>query len=257
VIQADGEDLSVITVAVKDAQNHTVPVATNLVQFELEGPGRILGVGNGDPSCHEPDVYVARWPIHTTPIKDWRWQKIGNPYQTNLSEIAERFDDSGWTRYNVLGRSGPLNEREHAVFRGQIELTEQDLVDPTIEMGFGNISGDGWVYVNGRKIGESHDSESPPVFDVKGALHPGRNSVVVVVANYGASGGISRGVTLQFQARPESPHWQRSAFNGLAQIIVQGTKQPGKIRLTARSTGLKPATTTIQSQACTPRPTVP
>jgi beta-galactosidase len=40
---------------VRDTQNRVVPVATNLVDFELEGPGKILGVGNGDPSCHEPD----------------------------------------------------------------------------------------------------------------------------------------------------------------------------------------------------------
>ena len=57
-INADGEDVSVITVSVRDAQNRIVPVATNLVDFDLEGPGKILGVGNGDPSCHEPDIYL-------------------------------------------------------------------------------------------------------------------------------------------------------------------------------------------------------
>jgi len=45
-INADGEDVSVITVAVTDAQGRVVPVASNLVEFALEGPGKILGVGN-------------------------------------------------------------------------------------------------------------------------------------------------------------------------------------------------------------------
>ena len=27
----------------------------NEVSFSLSGPGRIIGVGNGDPSCHETD----------------------------------------------------------------------------------------------------------------------------------------------------------------------------------------------------------
>ena len=57
-INADGEDVSVFTVAVTDAQGRVVPVATDLIHFELSGPGKILGVGNGDPSCHEPDVYL-------------------------------------------------------------------------------------------------------------------------------------------------------------------------------------------------------
>ena len=58
-INADGEDVSVFTVSVADAQGRIVPVATNLIHFELSGPGKILGVGNGDPSCHEPDVFFS------------------------------------------------------------------------------------------------------------------------------------------------------------------------------------------------------
>jgi beta-galactosidase len=54
-IQADGEDLSVVTVKIVDAKDRPVPVAANKVSFELQGPGRILGVGNGDPTCYEPD----------------------------------------------------------------------------------------------------------------------------------------------------------------------------------------------------------
>jgi beta-galactosidase len=53
------------------------------------------------------------------------------------------------------------------------------------------------------------------------------------------------------------PAWQRSAFNGLAQIIVQSTRKPGTLKLTARSSGLELATATIQSQACALRPTLP
>jgi beta-galactosidase len=58
-INADGEDVSVFTVVVVDDQGRVVPVAQNKISFTIEGPGRILGVGNGDPSCHEPDTYVT------------------------------------------------------------------------------------------------------------------------------------------------------------------------------------------------------
>jgi beta-galactosidase len=54
-LTADGADVSLVTVKIVDAQGRTVPVATNAVTFNLTGPGRLLGVGNGDPASHEPD----------------------------------------------------------------------------------------------------------------------------------------------------------------------------------------------------------
>jgi beta-galactosidase len=54
-ISADGEDLSVIAVEVHDAQGRIMPVASNEVTFEISGAGKLIGVGNGDPSCHESD----------------------------------------------------------------------------------------------------------------------------------------------------------------------------------------------------------
>jgi beta-galactosidase len=54
-ITADGADVSLVTVKIVDAQGRTVPVATNTVTFNVTGPGRLLGVGNGNPTSHEPD----------------------------------------------------------------------------------------------------------------------------------------------------------------------------------------------------------
>ncbi len=61
-INADGEDVAVFTVSAVDAQGRVVPVAQHSVRFALAGSGRILGVGNGDPNCHEPDVFVGPQP---------------------------------------------------------------------------------------------------------------------------------------------------------------------------------------------------
>jgi beta-galactosidase len=115
-LKADGEDVAVITVSVADAQGRLVPDAANKIHFTLDGPGKILGVGNGDPSSHEPDVYLST----------------------------------------------------------------------------------------------------------------GTNA----------------------------PDWQRSLFSGLAQIIVQSTREPGEIKLTARADGLTPVTLTIPSQPGAPRPAI-
>ena len=54
-IGADGEDVSVITATVVDAAGRMVPEANHEITFSVTGSGRLLGVGNGDPSSHESD----------------------------------------------------------------------------------------------------------------------------------------------------------------------------------------------------------
>ena len=115
-LKADGEEVAIVTVSVADAQGCLVPDAADKIHFELDGPGTILGVGNGDPSSHEPDVFLP--------------------------------------------------------------------------------------------------------------------------------------------AGDSAPDWQRSLFSGLAQIIVQSTKEPGEIKLVARAGGLTPFTLAIPSQPAALRPAI-
>ena len=60
-VSADGEDCSIVGVSIVDSKGRVVPTADNLIHFELGGPGKIIGVGNGDPSCHEPDQCEDNW----------------------------------------------------------------------------------------------------------------------------------------------------------------------------------------------------
>ena len=57
-INADGQDVTIISVSVLDSEGREVPTAENLIHFEVEGNGKIIGVGNGNPSSHEPDKYL-------------------------------------------------------------------------------------------------------------------------------------------------------------------------------------------------------
>ena len=52
-IRADGQDLSYITVELTDENGVRNPKAENLVKFEIEGPGEIIGVGNANPLSTE------------------------------------------------------------------------------------------------------------------------------------------------------------------------------------------------------------
>ncbi len=53
-IRADGCDLSFVTLAVTDKTGVTAPRANNLIHFEIDGPGEIVGTDNGDPTSFEP-----------------------------------------------------------------------------------------------------------------------------------------------------------------------------------------------------------
>jgi beta-galactosidase len=59
-LAADNVDLAVVKVEVVDAQGRVVPIASNKITFTLSGPAKLIGVGNGDPSCHEPDKASSR-----------------------------------------------------------------------------------------------------------------------------------------------------------------------------------------------------
>jgi beta-galactosidase len=49
-VNADGLDLSFVTVTVQDSKGITVPVADNLIRFSVSGPGEIVATDNGDPT---------------------------------------------------------------------------------------------------------------------------------------------------------------------------------------------------------------
>jgi beta-galactosidase len=52
-ISADGQDLSFVTVELRDAQGVLNPNADNLVRFSVEGPGSIVAVANSNPASVE------------------------------------------------------------------------------------------------------------------------------------------------------------------------------------------------------------
>ena len=58
ILTADGKDATVVNISIVDEKGREVPVADNMVKFFLKGDAKIIGVGNGDPSSHEPDQFL-------------------------------------------------------------------------------------------------------------------------------------------------------------------------------------------------------
>ena len=63
-LNADGNDLSFVTVKIVDKDGNLVPDAGHLVSFTTKGPGFIAGVDNGDPVSHESFKASQRRSFH-------------------------------------------------------------------------------------------------------------------------------------------------------------------------------------------------
>ena len=208
----------------------------------IEGAGNIIGVGNGDPSCHEPDMFVPVVPMRSIAVNDWRMQLVRIPHNRSVRpEYANDFDDSAW---KTVSGSGPTIETPDttAIYRAHFTLTEDDLKGAGAQICFSGCDDEGWYFVNGQFVGESHDWQAQPIFDIKKFIHAGDNVVAVGVNNGAGSGGLNPNVTVKIIGHASAAPWSRSLFNGLAQIIVQSTRDAGEIKLTATADGLAPAT---------------
>jgi beta-galactosidase len=259
--KADGEDVSVFTVAALDTQGRMVPVAQNRIHFSIRGAGKIIGVGNGDPSCHEPDIFLEKVPERPMALDNWRWQLAKIPKNRSaLPEYGNGFDDSAWNRIEAKasGAESTIKTPETtAIYRAHFTLTEEDLQGSGVQICFSGCDDDGWYFVNDKFVGESHDWQAQPVFGIKEAVHAGDNVIAVGVNNGMGQGGLNPNVTVKILGHATPPPWSRSLFNGLAQVIVQSTKDAGEFKLTASADGLVPATASVQTQPGAPRPSVP
>ena len=61
----NGEDAGMVSAAILDSNGRVCHSSSLNVSFSIvSGPGRIIGVGNGDPSCHEPNQADWRSAYH-------------------------------------------------------------------------------------------------------------------------------------------------------------------------------------------------
>ncbi|MGE5426724.1 MAG: DUF4982 domain-containing protein, partial [Methylococcaceae bacterium] len=53
-IQSNGMDLSYLLVEAMDKEGNVCPLANNKIDISIDGPGRVAGVGNGNPQSFDP-----------------------------------------------------------------------------------------------------------------------------------------------------------------------------------------------------------
>ncbi|MES2309669.1 MAG: beta-galactosidase GalA [Verrucomicrobiota bacterium] len=253
-IRADGEDLSLVTVEVIDDQGHRIPTAGNEVTFEVVGPAKIIGVGNGDPSCHEPDQYFESVP-RAANVDEWKVKDFGKK-SWDLTNLNAEIKGEGWEEAYFNHERPVLKEQgQRAIYRGEINLTPELLAKTEAVLSLGPIEGKGLVFVEGIQVGK-FDSGYVSCVVPPSVLKKEKVTVCVVVTATESYGGMLKGGKMVFRSTEPLP-WKRSTFNGLAQVIVKSTKKSGEIHLRARSQDLKGTYVTILSLPTVPRPYIP
>lgn len=255
-IKADGEDVSVVTVKINDAKGLNVPIANDEVTFSIEGPGKIIGVGNGDPASHEPDRFIET----VSAVKISRLSELVLKRLEDWPSVAATAKESDWKPAFRSNRNQDWKEYKDTLIalRGSFELPE--LTAQTIVNLFGKsvVMGQS-IYVNGKLVASNLGRNDSQSFKLdNSALQKGKNEFVVVGKRFKKRSewdepNTNPGV---IQVIIPSDSWKRKAFNGLAQVIVQSTQQPGEIVLEATAAGLAPSTLKIKAEHAILRPAV-
>ncbi|HDQ45466.1 MAG TPA: glycoside hydrolase family 2 protein, partial [bacterium] len=248
-LDADGMDVSVITVRIEDGKGRTVPTADNAILFALRGPGRILGVGNGDPAGHEPDRYFET--IRTVKIQNLRERALSGP--DPRIQTGPDPDDSHWKpAFSFRNAHWEEDIDSLVVVRGTFELPEFS-EGMEVNLFTKSIVDRQSIFVNGRLIAADVRRDAPDqAYRLDPAMiHPGRNVYAVIgrrIVRNRQWDEPNRDPGLVQVIFP-AEGWKRRVFNGLAQILVQSDRLPGEIVLTAESPGLKSAAVSIRTQA--------
>jgi len=247
-IRADGDDLALVSVNVVDREGRIVPTANQRIQFEAAGSARLIGMGNGDPGSHEADK-PAEFHRYAA-LGNWRLQGVARPEdaQPLLAETGIR----GSAGRNPFAWLDPDKQPADSAWN-VVHASFARPATPAGERGqllLGDIAAGQQIYLNGRAVAPRGE-DGLGAIDLDPAQLSDNNTLTIVFATppggtrklFDEAQGGRRWVTLR-TTTPAAP-WQRSVFNGHAQVILQSTGTPGRATLRASGEGLGAATVTI------------
>jgi beta-galactosidase len=246
-IKADGRDVSVLTVAICDDKGHIVPTADQTVSFEAEGPIRIIGVGNGDPGSHEADHPAVRY--RYAALTNWRTLALNAI--DDRSAAGASVDLSRWRdpfRWLPPEKQPPATEA--LAVRGEFAAPELEK-GQSLQLFLARLADKQTVWLNGTEVFPT-SQDGGLVLDVDLSSLRATNSLTFIIKTPlggvpkvadDAQGGFNW-ATLRIST-PPAP-WQRSAFGGYAQVIVQSVGAPGRGIVHATSPGLRDASFTLK-----------
>lgn len=232
------KDIAMLTVEVLDENGYHVPTADNQIYFEIEGPGKIIGVGNGNPTSLEKEVFIDDYKqielpaledvsLNDTIIFDWSKLSPQQQKEIDQSETLKTLQSS----FHL--DSLPSENQRYTLYYKHVGNKQQ-------------------IYLNGKMLSnltKADDGEAAFVIDSK-LLLKGKNELTILTSPFVKkhqwdNPNIKPGV---IQVLTKAEKSKRKLFNGLAQVIVQSTGLEGEIALKASSPQLNSAKFLIKVQ---------
>ncbi|OXA70938.1 beta-galactosidase [Flavobacterium aquidurense] len=224
-------NVSVITVEVTDKKGLHIATANDEITFAVKG-GKILGVGNGDPTSLEKDQFIDD--ITLVPITNLEEQKLTS---AELLQELPTFSESDWTA--AFKDRDYKNQAKSYVYRGQFDLKNISKTN-MVSFFYKKIGAESVIFVNGNKVVPSAEDSQKYSF-TSSILKEGKNTIYIMAKPLqkikdwdvmNTDPGIIQVIT------PSEP-WKRKLFNGYAQIIIQKDESGNEVVLSATAKGLK------------------
>jgi beta-galactosidase len=171
-----------------------------------------------------------------------------------LTAISLGYDDSHWAapstsprRFSEMGLEGEASDRV-TVYRGTFD--RPDLAEHAEARLLMRGHADALVYLNDTLC--ELDTEGSPERGMKlklGSLLDVNNVIAIVEEESHPTGEqFDRSAPAAIKVREPARYWTRSLFNGLAQVIVQSTRDSGEVELVAEAPGLEKAVAIIATK---------
>jgi len=224
-------NVAVVTVEVTDKNGLHVPTANNEITFSIKG-GKILGVGNGDPTSLENDQYIDD--VSLVPIRNFMEQKGES---SSLPQQLPNPLDNNWTiafKDRDYKKQAPFY-----LYKGEFEL-KNNLASKVVSFFYKKIGVETTVFINGNKVNPSLEDAQKYILNAA-ILKAGKNEIYIAATPLqkvkdwdvmNTDPGIIQVITPAYS-------WKRKLFNGYAQIIIQKGESTQEVVLSASAKGLK------------------
>lgn len=251
-LRAGGDDVAVVTVNVVDREGRVVPTADHRIAFETTGPVRLLGMGNGDPGSHEVDkpAELHRYAAAT----GWRHRALARPEDADA--LLTDASGAGWR--DPFAWIPMEQQPQDAAWNLVTVMLERKVpAGQRLELLLGEVAPGVRYFLDGRPITPLPEGGLGAV-EVVPSNTPAQLAMVFPTPERGTralfegSQSGRRWVTLR-STTPAAP-WERSLFNGHAQVTLQATgkaEHNGRATLRARGGGLATAEVVIDVMAPT------
>lgn len=230
------KDVAMVQVELLDEYGHAHPLANNDISFEVVGPGQIIGLGNGDPTSLEKDVFVDEY--HRIDLPDTEL------YSTRDNEVQKYMEQLPRDVQEEV-----IKNQDRKLLISSFTLEQKPSANTRYTLFYKDMGDNQQLFINGHLIDRARKAskQAAEYLVSSSLLSEGKNVLLVVThpfqpAHQWDHPNRNPG-TIQCRETAEIPH--RKLFNGLAQVIVQA-EDVGFIQLKASGKGLKDATLTIE-----------